>query len=91
MKAYNAAAIYNNPKSHSLAERAMAEKTLKDLAKTDPNHKVFDSLYARVEQMQALSQLDYDVQQMMVSGMRRVDRERNVTARLRIIFPNETE
>ena len=91
MKAYNAAAIYNNPKSHSLAERAMAEKTLKDLAKTDPNHKVFDSLYARVEQMQALSQLDYDVQQMMVSGMSRVDIERNVTARLGIIFPNETE
>ena len=91
MKLYNAAAIYNNPNSHSLAERAMAEKTLKDLAKTDPNHKVFDSLYASVGQMQALSQLDYDVQQMMASGMSRVDIERNVTARLGIIFPNETE
>lgn len=91
MKLYNAAAIYNNPKSHSLAERAMAEKTLKDLAKTDPNHKVFDSLYASVGQIQALSQLDYDVEQMMASGMSRVDIERNVTARLGIIFPNETE
>ena len=91
MKAYNAAAIYNNPKSHSLAERAMAEKTLKDLAKNDPNHKAFDSLYASVGQIQALSTLDYDVQQMMASGMSRVDIERNVTARLGIIFPGETE
>lgn len=91
MNIYNAAAIMNNPNSHSLAERAMAEKTLKDLSLTDPNHNVFNSLYATSGQMLALSQLDYDVEQMMASGMRREDIERNVTARLGIIFPGETE
>lgn len=86
---FNAAAIFNNPRSHSKAEQAKALNELKKEAKRNPNHDVFKDTKATAGQIAALADLDYDVEKMVNSGVKRLDIEREVTARIGIIFPGE--
>ena len=90
-KYFQAAAILNNQKSHSYEEKAKAEKILKDLAMENSDHDVFKDSNMTVGQFRALAKLDMDVQTMVIDGRNRVDIEKNVTARLGMIFPSESE
>lgn len=100
-KYFNAAAVFNNPNSHSYEEKARALETLKELAKMKPEKDdiglkklkagVFKDLKATEGQILSMAQLDSDVQHMMNAGMERIDIEREVTARLGVIFSNETK
>ena len=100
-KYFNAAAIFNNPNSHSYEEKAKALETLKELANMNPGKDdvalrklkdgVFKDLNATQGQILAMSALDRDVQHMMNAGLNRIDIEREVTARIGVIFSNDTK
>lgn len=100
-KYFNAVAILNNPNSHSYEEKAKALETVKDLAKMQPEKDdiglkklkkgVFNDLNMNEAQVLAIVAIDHDVQHMLNAGMERVDIEREVTARLGVIFTNETK
>ena len=88
---FNAAAVLNNPNSHSQQEKARALKMLKDLSTENPNHNVFKDTKMTVGQIAALANLDNDVEHMISSGMRRLDIEREINVRMGIVFSGETE
>lgn len=91
LKLFNAAAVFNNPNSHSYQEKARALRILTEKAKEDPNHEVFKDTNATVGQILEYEKLDNDVQRMMTSGYKKVDIEREVTARIGYIFANESD
>ncbi len=90
-KYYQAAAVLNNPKTHSHEEMAMAQETLKKLAMEKPNHGAFKYSNILPGQLQAMVGLDRDVMMMVNEGRSTIDIERNVTARLGVVFPNEND
>lgn len=88
---FNAAAVLNNPNSHSKQEQARALNALKGLAAQNPDHDVFKDTLMTAGQIAAMGNLDTDVEGMIASGMSRLDIEREVTLRLGVIFSNESE
>lgn len=91
MAYYNAAATLNNPKSHSLAEKAKALNMLKDKAIQDPNNDVFKDTKMTSGQITALAMLDDNVHNMISAGRSRVDIDREITVRMGIVFAGESE
>lgn len=90
-KIFQAAAVLNNPKTHSYEEKAKAQEVLKQAVKEDPNHEVFKHSRTTAGQMEDIVRLDFEVQKMVASGAQDIDIEKHVTARLGVIFPAENE
>lgn len=91
MAAFNAVAILNNPKTHSLEEMAAAEALLKKLAVEDPNNEAFKSSYISAGQFQALASLDLCYNRMTAEGRNSFEVEKEITARMAMIFPSDNE
>lgn len=89
--AFNAVAILNNPKTHSLEEMAATEALLKKLAVEDPNNEAFKSSYISAGQFQALASLDLCYNRMTAEGRNSFEVEKEITARMAMIFPSDNE
>lgn len=89
MEAFNAVATMNNPKTHSLEELAAAEALLKKLAVEDPENEAFKASNISVSQFQGMAELDLLYNRMTAAGRNSVDVEKEITARMAMIFPTE--
>lgn len=91
MATYNAVATLNNPKTHSLEEQALAAALLKKLAVEDPENEAFKSSNISVDQFQGLAELDLLYNKLVAAGNDPVKIEKEITARMAMIFPSENK